>query len=184
MSVQRGYLDFELRIEDLGGGRYRATVVDMPLGEGAAQVSHEFAVPFPPDELARMLAVLSGRAGASLSDQLQTARRFGEGMFQAVFAGPVYTVYFSSRDRARTAQGLRVKLALDDAGDLAALPWELLRDPSIDYLALSRTTPLVRHPRRLVTCFPEPQLPAILFRSVDIADRNVDAAHRCLLGDL
>src|SRR5690606_3984268 len=151
MRVQRGYLDFELRIEDLGGGRYRATVVEMPLGEGQARVSNDFTLPFAPDDLARMLAVLSGRLDAPLTERLQTARAFGEGMFGAVFAGPVYTVYFSSRDRARTAQGLRIKLGLDDAGDLAGLPWELLRDPAIDYLALSRTTPLVRHPRRLVT---------------------------------
>ena len=150
MSVQRGYLDFELRIEDLGGGRYRATVIEMPLGEGSAQVSHDFTLPFAPDELARMLAVLSGRAQVSQAERLRTARAFGEALFGAVFAGPVYTVYFSSRDRARTAQGLRIKLGLDDAGDLAALPWELLRDPAIDYLALSRTTPLVRHPHRLV----------------------------------
>ncbi len=151
MSVQRGYLDFELRIEDLGGGRYRATVVEMPLGEGQARVSNDFTLPFAPDDLARMLAVLSGRLDAPLTERLQTARAFGEGMFGAVFAGPVYTVYFSSRDRARTAQGLRIKLGLDDAGDLAGLPWELLRDPAIDYLALSRSTPLVHHPRRLVT---------------------------------
>jgi len=150
MSAQRGYLDFELRIEDLGGGRYRATVIEMPLGEGPAQVSHDFTLPFAPDELARMLAVLSGRAEVSQAERLRTARAFGEALFGAVFAGPIYTVYFSSRDRARTAQGLRIKLGLDDAGDLAALPWELLRDPEIDYLALSRTTPLVRHPHRLV----------------------------------
>jgi hypothetical protein len=151
MSVPRGYLDFELRIEDLGGDRYRATVVNMPLGEGAGQVSNEFRLPFAPDELSRMLAVVSGRANVSLAEQLRTAREFGERLFQAVFAGPIYTVYFSSRDRARTAQGLRIKLGLDNAGDLAVLPWELLRDPQIDYLALSRMTPLVRHPRRLAT---------------------------------
>ncbi len=151
MSVQRTYLDFELRIEDLGGGRYRATVVEMPLGEGPSQVAHDFTLPFAPDELARMLGILSGRGNASPAERMRTARVFGEGLFNAVFAGPVYTVYFSSRDRARTAQGLRVKLALDDAGDLASLPWEFLRDPAVDYLALSRTTPLVRHPRRLVT---------------------------------
>ena len=150
MSVQQAYLDFELRIEDLGEGRYRATVVDMPLGEGPSQVSNDFRLPFAPDELARILDILGGRVRVSQAELLRTARAFGEALFDAVFAGPVYTVYFSSRDRARTAQGLRIKLALDDAGDLASLPWELLRDPAIDYLALSRTTPLVRHPRRLV----------------------------------
>jgi hypothetical protein len=150
MSNQRGYLDFELRIDDLGAGRYRATVIDSPLAEGQAEVSHEFTLPFKDDELSRILAVLGGQLKVSGPEREQTARRFGEGLFGAVFAGDVYTVYFSSRDRARTVEGLRIKLALDGAGQLAGFPWEFLRDPAVDYLALSRTTPLVRHPRTLV----------------------------------
>jgi CHAT domain-containing protein len=150
MSDQRGYLDFELRIDDLGGGRYRASVIDSPLAEGQAEVSNEFTLPFKEDDLNRTLAILSGQLQVSAAEREQTARRFGEALFGAVFAGAVYTVYFSSRDRARTAEGLRIKLALEGAGKLAGIPWEFLRDPAVDYLALSRTTPLVRHPRKLV----------------------------------
>lgn len=153
MSIpQPTYLDFELQIEDLGGGRYRASVVDLPLGDGEGQVSNEFTLPFEPDEWARMLAVLAGEVSATQAERERVARRFGEALFGAVFAGPVYTVYFSSLDRATdTAAGLRIKLALDRAGALAAIPWEFLRDPAVDYLALSRRTPLVRYPRHLVT---------------------------------
>ncbi|MBN1202562.1 MAG: CHAT domain-containing protein [Anaerolineae bacterium] len=150
MGEQQQYLDFELKIDDLGGGRYRATVIDMPLGEGEAQVSHEFTLPFEDEELTRILAILGGRLNISIAERMRQARVFGETLFNVVFGGPIYTVYFSSRDRARTVSGLRVKLALEDAGALASLPWEFLRDPAVDYLALSRTTPLVRHPRRLV----------------------------------
>jgi hypothetical protein len=145
------YLDFELRIDELGDGRYRATVIDMPLGEGQAEVSHEFTLPFAPDKLERILAILSRRISVPTREREEIARQFGETLFKAVFAGSVYTVYFSSRDRARTADGLRVKLFLEHAGDLETLPWEFLRDPAVDYLALSRSTPLVRHPRRLVS---------------------------------
>jgi hypothetical protein len=150
MSVQRKYLDFEVKIDDLGGGRYRATVIDMPLGEGQAQVTNDFMLPFSPDDLAKILAVLGGRVDVPTAERLRQARMFGEALFKAVFAGPVYTVYFSSQDRAQMAVGLRVKLFLENAGSIANLPWELLRDPAVDFLALSRSTPLIRHPRRLV----------------------------------
>lgn len=149
MSTGRPYLDFELRIDDLGGGRYRATVTGMPLGEGEGQVSNDFTLPFADDALRRTLAILSGLANAAEAEREATARTFGEALFGAVFAGQVYTVYFSSRDRASEAAGLRIKLSLDNAGALASLPWEFLRDPAVDYLALSRSTPLVRYPRRL-----------------------------------
>ncbi|WP_119072250.1 CHAT domain-containing protein [Aggregatilinea lenta] len=147
MITGRPYLDFELRIDDLGGGRYRATVAEMPLGEG--QVSNEFTLPLADDDLRRTLAILSGTTNAPEAVRDATARSFGEALFGAVFDGPVYTVYFSSRDRASDAAGLRVKLSLDNAGALATLPWEFLRDPAVDYLALSSRTPLVRYPRRL-----------------------------------
>ena len=150
MSTAPTYLDFELSIVDLGGGRYRASVEDMPLGDNQSEVTHDFTLPFSDDELARILGILSGRISAPEGERAQLARSFGETLFRTVFGGPVYTVYFSSRDRARAGQGLRIKLSLDRAGTLASLPWEFLRDPAVDYLALSRTTPLIRYPRRLV----------------------------------
>ena len=149
-AAQQRYLDFELSVEHLGGERYRAVVRDMPLGEGQGQVSNGFTMPFAEDALARTLAIFSGQLHVSETERLGEARAFGETLFKAVFAGPVYTVYFSSRDRARTAAGLRIKLDLEGAGPLASLPWEFLRDPNVDYLALSRATPVIRYPRRLV----------------------------------
>jgi len=150
MSAQRKYLDFELKIDDLGGGRYRSSVIDMPLGEGQAQAFHEFSLPFSDEELRRILAILSGQLNVSTAERERQARSFGEALFRLVFGGTIYTLYFSSRDRAQNADGLRVKLFLENAGAIASLPWEFLRDPGVDYIALSRSTPLVRHPRRLV----------------------------------
>ncbi len=148
MSVQRKYLDFELKIDDLGGGRYRATVTHTPLGEG--QTTNDFALPFTDAELQTMLAVLTGQTRVTVAERQTQARKFGEALFKTVFAGPIYTVYFSSLDRARSTEGLRIKLDLDDAGALGVLPWEFLRDPAVDYFSLSRTTPLIRYPRKLV----------------------------------
>ena len=155
MSISRPYLDFELRIDDLGSGRYRATVAEMPLGEGEGQVSNDFTLPFTDEALRNTLMILRGLANAPDTEREAAARTFGEALFGAVFAGQVYTVYFSSRDRANDAGGLHIKLSLDNSGALATLPWEFLRDPAVDYLALSRSTPLVRYPRRL-TVRPRP----------------------------
>jgi hypothetical protein len=143
------YLDFELAFHDYGDGRYRATVTDCPLGKDRAFV--DFSLPFASEQLQRILAVLYGQASVPALPRSQQARDFGEALFKAVFAGPVLTAYTESRERARKKRkGLRIKLVLDDAGDIAELPWEFLRDPLVDYLALSRSTPLVRAPSQFV----------------------------------
>jgi hypothetical protein len=78
------------------------------------------------------------------------ARTFGERLFSTIFAGQVYAAYVNSRTQAGE-DGLRIKLGLDSAESLEDLPWELLRDPTGDYLALSRQTPILRYPRLLNT---------------------------------
>ncbi len=60
----------------------------------------------------------------------------------------MYAAYLASQDRVGAA-GLRIKLSLENAGMLEDIPWELIRDPHADYLALSRQTPIVRYPRVL-----------------------------------
>ena len=47
---------------------------------------------------------------------------------------------------ARSGTGLRLRLRLTDAPELAELPWEFLYDPRLNrFLAQSRRTPLVRY---------------------------------------
>jgi hypothetical protein len=143
MSTQ-DYLDFELDVEALAQNRIRVTVVISPLGS----VSLESAMPFVGDDVARMIGILDGSIRIPRAEAGRAARTFGEQLFGAVFTGQVYAAYLASRNQAGE-RGLRIKIGLDDAGDMELWPWELLRDPSSDYLALSRQTPLIRHPRHL-----------------------------------
>lgn len=81
-----------------------------------------------------------------LDPQSELARDFGRRLFDAVFAGPAREVYESSLSSALAQdRRLRIRLHLSDAPELAGIPWELLFDPSRDYLALSATTPIVRY---------------------------------------
>jgi hypothetical protein len=145
------YLNFELHILELEGGVYVARVLDAPQELSAEPPRHEFTVPYDARTLERIMLILSGERrprGMSLSD---AARQFGEAMFSAVFAGDVYAAYQEALNIAESRNtGLRIRLNLSRAGQLTNVPWEFLRDPQVDYLALSRATPLVRYTKQLV----------------------------------
>ena len=85
---------------------------------------------------------------------------FGDLLFDTVFTGEVRSLLDRSREEAISqGVGLRVKLRFESA-DMASLPWEFLHDTRRDeYLALSRTTPIVRHVE-----LAEPQRPLIVTR--------------------
>lgn len=122
------YLNFDLRIErSVRGGadgspRYRAELIASPSGEASA----EFSLALPQD------------AGPEL---------LGRYLFECAFSGEVLTALRRSQDKvARRNGGLRIRLRLADAPELADLPWEALYDASRDrFLALSSDTPLVRY---------------------------------------
>jgi len=136
------YLDFELNIETLPNDQLRVTLVNSPVGS----VSIEVPNPITPAEATRIISILDGSAHTSRGEAARAARAFGEKLFSAVFSGQVYAAYLTSRSQAGE-RGLRIRLNLDKAESLYDLPWELLRDPSGDYLALSRQTPIIRYPR-------------------------------------
>lgn len=142
----REYLDFELNVEALPDGKIRITVAESPVGSPTVESTN----PFTADEIARMVGILGGAIQASRGEAARAARNFGERLFNAVFTGQVYAAYVASRAQAGES-GLRIRLTLDQAGPLGDLPWELLRDPAGDYLALSRQTPVMRYPRLLTT---------------------------------
>ncbi len=75
----------------------------------------------------------------------------GEKLFDALFTGQVRSLYDQSLGSlsGKSGSGLRIKLKLDpnlpNAGQLQALPWELLRRADTqEYLSLSRYSPVVR----------------------------------------
>lgn len=100
-------------------------------------------------------------------------RRAGERLFRAVFVGKVAEAFRASIERVRShGHGLRIRLRLDRAAELATLPWEALWDPDARaFLADQPDLPIVRDlsvtgatpapasaakPFRLLALFPEP----------------------------
>ncbi len=143
------YLDFDLCVER-AGQRYRARVQDSPAGEASC----EFSLPGSDLERQQFLAQI-GRFQPEPSEdthrkrleQFHAVRRFGGGLYQAVFCEGVGERFRASLDEAaREAAGLRIRLRLADAPELTDLPWEFLYDPSLNrFFCLARETPLVRY---------------------------------------
>ncbi|MDL1898395.1 CHAT domain-containing protein, partial [Anaerolineae bacterium CFX7] len=138
------YETLDVLIEKNGAG-YVARIVNSPVG----QARTSFAPPFTPDELKTFFARVAGReptSGSTLSPQ-QWIEQMGARLFDAVFHDETLMTYRRSRDEAeRQAKGLRVRLRLNDAPELADLPWEYLYDATRrNYLALSKETPIVRY---------------------------------------
>lgn len=147
---QHSYVDLDLVIERQAD-RYRARVVDSPAGSAEGT----FAVPFTATQL-QGLRTGAGAVGSGSRRLLPAAaepatpldpRDFGSRLFDAVFAGEVGARFTESLRRARGAgQSLRVRLRLDGAPDLHALPWEYLYSAELHrFLTLSTSTPVVRH---------------------------------------
>ena len=75
---------------------------------------------------------------------LAAAEKIGSTLFKAVFRDEVREVYIGARTTARDEdRGLRLRLNLTAAPDLAVRPWELLFDGG-EFLAISGRTSLVR----------------------------------------
>jgi tetratricopeptide (TPR) repeat protein len=125
------YLNFDLQIEPWQGA-YRAQVVESPVDRGCCS---QFSLP-------SLDSQLDDGAG------LNAIQAFGTRLFNAVFAGEVYSYLRRSQDEAERqgAAGLRIRLLLTDVPELAGLPWEYLYDPAqAQFLSLSTKTPIVRY---------------------------------------
>jgi hypothetical protein len=145
------YLNFVIELSALPApmpaqARYRISVTS-PIGETTVDVDS----PFTASDIERYLAVLGRQQeGITRAQEAQTAREFGDRLFTFLIRNneDVNAAYFASLERAGN-NGLRIRLSLENAGDLAQLPWEYLRDPSREFLALSRSTPIVRYSPQL-----------------------------------
>jgi hypothetical protein len=140
------YLDFELRISG-SAGQYSTHVYNSPGG----QATNSFTIPLSKDRLELLILRLSRiRVAARRIDtpELEAAREIGGVLFNAVFQGGVRDVLRSSLEKIRQQSdtGLRIKLRLQDAPELADLPWEFLYDVDLRrFLAQSVYTPVVRY---------------------------------------
>ena len=159
--VEIDYLNFDLQIEREGQG-YRARVLDSPTG----QASNDFALPFSDLELENFVLRMSRtRRGVRRlgTPELEAARAFGGRLFEAVFAGEVRGCLRSSLDAASGEQhGLRLRVRLSDAPELADLPWEYLYSAALNrFFSLSNATPVIRYldlPERISPLAVQPPL--------------------------
>ncbi len=150
MPIQN-YANFDLQIERTATA-YRARVLASPAG----QATTEFTLPFSAAEQAAIVAAnwsTSAARGFKLSATATPAtlaldaKTFGSRLFAAVFHDDVWTCLTNSLTSSQASgTGLRIRLRLNDARELAPLPWEYLCGPApYNFFALSEQTPIVRY---------------------------------------
>jgi len=140
------YRDFDLKIIRLADGNYRAEA-RAPDGASAAV---EFANPFAQYELENFILKIGHmRTGTRSrgSPQMRAAEEFGGKLFESVFRGEVRDCFTASLNQLayEDDRGLRIRLSLAEAPELASWPWEYLHHRR-QFVVLSRETPLFRLP--------------------------------------
>jgi hypothetical protein len=192
MGIRR-YLNFDLLLEQVGDGRYRARVTQFPL-DGTPRV--QFQLPFDAQTLEILLLKLDpGRSGTrrvGATSHQQAAMDFGGLLFEAVFTGEVALAWQRSLDKVRAvdAEGLRLRLLLDDAPAIAGLPWELLYDARTNsFLAQSERTPVVRfldlpHVPRPIAVDGPLRVLVVISSPIDLVELDVEAEWRRIGGAL
>jgi hypothetical protein len=136
-----GYDELKLRVER-SGSEFRVHA-----STGSAEASGTFAMPWNEIEVENfVLRASTGRRGRrAQSPALTEAKRFGGRLFEALFAGPVRTLYTDAMAAARYEdRGLRLTLCLSGAPELMDVPWEYLFDDP-NFLSVSSATPIVRY---------------------------------------
>ena len=182
----RAYENFDLLVESAGDGTFRSRVAASPVGAGA---SATFAMPFDATGLENLLLKLDpGRSQmrrATADPRPKASTELGGALFEAVFGEEVLLAWTRSQDATRDAgEGLRLRLQLTDAPEIAGLPWELLFDRRTNsYPAQSERTPLVRylevpHPPRPLTVDGPLRILVILSSPTDLPELDVEAEWR------
>ena len=171
------YLDFDLQIAPVVGG-YQAHVLNSPAGQAAG----DFRLPWSNDDLntfiAPLLQVDNLQQRAFEQDNLKV---LGGQLFDALFHDELLACYRRSLDAGQaTGDGLRIRLRLTGAPELAAWPWEYLYDKTTNcYLTLATATPLVHYielpePVRVLAVSPPLRMLAVIASPMDLPALNVE----------
>ncbi len=129
------YHDFTLTITEHEKQGYDLTATSSETGRVSV------VLPLPPPELKTRLGRVSEVLHGGAADE--AARTAGETLFRWVAPGPVESHLRVAWDRAqRSRAGLRIRLSIDPP-EIAAWPWELLRDPARGHVFAT-----TRHPAR------------------------------------
>lgn len=147
------YQNFAVEVTALPNARYRIAI-QSAVGEASAEVDS----PYTPDALASILKILAREQRISREEEARISREFGARLFEFLFRSSpdLSNAYFASLREAMNSDGIRIRLSVENAGALSTLPWEFLRDPANDFLALSRRTPIIHYAKQLVSRPPAP----------------------------
>jgi hypothetical protein len=182
-AMPRSYLNFDLLVIP-ASGRYSARVIQSPVGEGKV----DFDLPFSSDELqgfwqraGRRTRHLSTGPASGADEEDVDAQGFGARLFDQVFTGQIGQAFMGSLQRAQdSGQGLRIRLRLGDAPELADLPWEFLYSRELGrFLAPSGETPVLRYlelaqGERPLTVAPPLRIVAVVSDPSDVEKLNVE----------
>jgi hypothetical protein len=137
-----GYDEFRVRIDRREAGSYHVLA-----STRSAEASTSFALPFNELEIENFILKVSRPRGRRKIDTsaIDDARRFGGGLFTALFHGQIHGLYHDTLAHARSdGRGVRITLCLSGSPELIDVPWEYLFDDP-DFLAVSAFTPVVRY---------------------------------------
>jgi hypothetical protein len=137
------YDELRIRLQRTDGKRYRAVAT----AADGATASGIFVLPFDEAEIDNFVLRV-GRQRLSVrryrSAQMEMAKEFGSGLFEALVVDEIRDVYRAAKAAANQARkGLRLTLGLTDVPELMDVPWEFLYEPP-RFLAQSIYSPVVR----------------------------------------
>jgi hypothetical protein len=138
----QGYDELRLRIDRREAGSYHVLA-----STRSAEASTTFDLPFNELEIENFILKVSRPRGRRRieTSAIGDARRFGDGLFKALFNGQTRELYRDSLAHARSEdRGVRITLCLSGSPELIDVPWEYLFDDP-DFLAVSAFTPVVRY---------------------------------------
>jgi tetratricopeptide (TPR) repeat protein len=139
------YFDFDLQFRR-DGAKYTAAVLRSPAGEAHSS----FSLPAGDQEFReRFLNEGVPRRGSRAFEipDAAVAKSVGTQLYDAVFSGEIETALRVSLGEAKNqGAGLRIRLRMSEAPELANLPWEFLYSSrSQSFLALKVESPVVRY---------------------------------------
>ena len=140
--MTRQYFDFDLMFSTERSG-YSVRAYSQGRSAG-----HEFDLPFDSNELETFFGTVGNRpVRAGASKELEMVRAFGARLSDAVFDDALSEFFRECRRNAQEQdRGLRIRVSVEGAPELADVPWEYLYRPaSDDFPGLSNWTPIVRY---------------------------------------
>lgn len=139
--IPNSYSNFELEFDKVGE-EYIVRARSF-----AGEANHKFSLPFTVEAIKEFILGVE-RSISKETQKIDTVKKFGRELFEAVFQNDVRALLKSSLDliQSKKGEGLRIRLHLQNVPELAHFPWEYLYQTTTnEFLCLKRQTPIVRY---------------------------------------